>query len=145
MPHLDLTYFFDQSLWCAVVFLLIYFTASRKFYNRYSEIIASRRKVVQDYIDESNKILLKAKCIKEQLENSKKELSLKLKSQEEGLKMKIYNTKMERLNFLKKELENRNLAHKLFLNKIKETLANDLEKYSIDIEEKISFFLFKEK
>ena len=81
MPHLDLTYFFDQSFWCIVVFLLIYFTASRNFYAKYNKIIMSRNEVIQNYIDNSNKILLEATAIEEQLEKSKRELSLRLQQQ----------------------------------------------------------------
>ncbi len=143
MPHLDLTYFFDQSFWCIVVFLLIYFTASRNFYAKYNKIIMSRNGVIQDYIDKSNNILLKAIAIEEQLEKSKKQLSLRLQQQEERIRAKIYDTRRERLSILKKEIENRNLAHKLFLNNMKGELAHDLKKYSSEIEEKINLYLFE--
>ena len=145
MPHLDLTYFFNQSFWCIIVFLLVYFTASRQFYNKYNKVLTNRREVIQNYIDQSNKMLLKANNIEEQLEKSKKELSLRLKEQEEHLRAIIYDTKKKRLSFLKKEIENRNLAHKLFLNKMKETLDKDLKKYSSDIEEKINLYLFEKQ
>ena len=143
MPHLDLTYFFDQSFWCIVVFLLIYSTASRNFYAKYNKIIMSRNGVIQDYIDKSNNILLKATAIEEQLEKSKKQLSLRLQQQEERIRAKIYDTRRERLSILKKEIENRNLAHKLFLNNMKGELAHDLKKYSSEIEEKINLYLFE--
>ena len=145
MPHLDLTYIFNQSFWCIIVFLLVYFTASRQFYNKYHKVLTNRKEVIQHYIDQSNKMLLKANSIEEQLEKSKMELSLRLKEQEERLRAKIYDTKKKRLSFLKKEIENRNLAHKLFLNNMKETLAKDLKKYSSDIEEKINLYLFEKK
>ncbi len=143
MPHLDLTYFFDQSFWCITVFLLVYFTASRQFYNKYNKILTNRKEVIQNYIDQSNKMLLKANALEEQLEKSKKELSLKLREQEEHLRAKMYDNKKKRLSFIKKEIENKNLAHKLFLNNMKETLAKDLKKYSSDIEEKINLYLFE--
>ena len=127
MPHLDLTYF----------------TASRNFYAKYNKIIMSRNGVIQDYIDKSNNILLKATAIEEQLEKSKKQLSLRLQQQEERIRAKIYDTRRERLSILKKEIENRNLAHKLFLNNMKGELAHDLKKYSSEIEEKINLYLFE--
>ena len=145
MPHLDLTYLFNQSLWCIIVFLLVYFTASRQFYNKYNKVLTNRKEVIQNYIAQSNKMLLKASNIQEQLEKSKKELSLKLKEQEESLRAKIYDTKQRRLSILKNEIGSRNIAHKLFLNKMKETLAKDLKKYSSDIEEKINLYLFEKK
>lgn len=145
MPHLDLTYIFNQSFWCIIVFLLVYFTASRQFYNKYNKVLTNRKEVIQHYIDQSNKMLLKANSIEEQLEKSKMELSLRLKEQEERLRAKIYDTKKKRLSLLKKEIENRNFAHKLFLNNMKETLAKDLKKYSSDIEEKINLYLFEKK
>lgn len=145
MPHLDLTYFFNQSFWCIVVFLLIYFTASSNFYVKYNKIIMSRNGVIQHYIDESNNILLKATAIEEQLEKSRKQLSLSLQQQEERIRAKIYDTRRERLSILKKEIENRNLAHKLFLNNMKGELAHDLKKYSSEIEEKINLYLFEKK
>ncbi|MFK7760626.1 MAG: hypothetical protein AB8B46_00660 [Candidatus Midichloriaceae bacterium] len=145
MPHLDLTYIFNQSFWCIIVFLLVYFTASRQFYNKYNKVLTNRKEVIQHYIDQSNKMLLKANSIEEQLEKSKMELSLRLKEQEERLRAKIYDTKKKRLSLLKKEIENRNFAHKLFLNNMKETLAKDLKNYSSDIEEKINLYLFEKK
>lgn len=143
MPHLDLTYFFNQSFWCIIVFLLVYFTASRNFYAKYNKIIMSRNEVIQNYIDKSNKILLEAATIEEQLEKSKRELSLYLQQQEERIRAKIYDIRRERLSILKKEIENRNLAHKLFLNNMKGELAHDLKQYSSEIEEKINLYLFK--
>jgi F0F1-type ATP synthase membrane subunit b/b' len=143
MPHLDLTYFFNQSFWCIIVFLLVYFTASRNFYAKYNEIIMSRNEVIQNYIDKSNKILLEAAAIEEQLEKSKRELSLHLQQQEERIRAKIYDIRRERLSILKKEIENRNLAHKLFLNNMKGELAHDLKQYSSEIEEKINLYLFE--
>ena len=143
MPHLDLTYFFNQSFWCIIVFLLVYFTASRNFYAKYNEIIMSRNEVIQNYIDKSNKILLEAAAIEEQLEKSKRELSLHLQQQEERIRAKIYDIRSERLSILKKEIENRNLAHKLFLNNMKGELAHDLKQYSSEIEEKINLYLFE--
>ena len=63
--------------------------------------------------------------------------------QEERIRAKIYDTRRERLSILKKEIENRNLAHKLFLNNMKGELAHDLKKYSSEIEEKINLYLFE--
>ncbi|WP_236870074.1 ATP synthase subunit B family protein [Candidatus Bandiella numerosa] len=143
MPHLDLTYFFNQSFWCIIVFLLVYFTASWNFYAKYNKIIMSRNEVIQNYIDKSNKILLEAATIEEQLEKSKRELSSYLQQQEERIRAKIYDIRRERLSILKKEIENRNLAHKLFLNNMKGELAHDLKQYSSEIEEKINLYLFK--
>lgn len=145
MPHLDLTYIFNQSFWCITVFLLVYFTESRQFYNKYNKVLTNRKEVIQHYIDQSNKMLLKANSIEEQLEKSKMELSLRLKEEEESLRAKIYDTKKKRLSLLKKEIENRNFAHKLFLHNMKETLAKDLKNYSSDIEEKINLYLFEKK
>ena len=101
----------------------------------------SRNEVIQNYIDNSNKILLEATAIEEQLEKSKRELSLRLQQQEERIRAKIYDIRRERLSILKKEIENRNLAHKLFLNNMKGELAHDLKKYSSEIEEKINLYL----
>jgi F0F1-type ATP synthase membrane subunit b/b' len=123
----------------------VYFTASRQFYNKYNKVLKNRKEVIQNYIDQSNKMLLKANNIEEQLEKSKTELSLKLKEQEERLRAKIYDTKKKRLSLLKKEIGSKNLAHKLFLNKTKEALAKDLKKYSSDIEEEINLYLFEKK
>ena len=141
MPHLDLTYFLNQSFWCIFTFLLIYFTAGKHFFLKYSKILKNREDIVTNYIDKSKEILEKVKRIEEQLEESKRKLSDDIREQEENLRKKIFDIKNERLSTLKKEIENRNLAHKLFLNELKESLEKDLNLYSDEIKEKINLHL----
>merc|ERR1711990_463319 len=100
--------------------------------------MGNRKQLVQNYIDKSNRILLKANSIEDQLERSKRNFSLQLKKQEERLREKIYDTRKKRLSLSKKEIESKNFAHKLFLDNMKETLDKNLEKYSTDIRETIN-------
>ena len=143
MPHLDLTYFFNQCFWCIFVFLLVYFTAGKQFFLKYTKILKNRKDLINDYITKSKEILEKAKYIEEQIEKSKRALSNDIQEQEKNLRKKIFNIKNERLITLKKDIENKNLAHKIFLNKLKEKLAQDFNQYSDDIKEKINSYLLE--
>ena len=143
MPHLDLTYFFNQCFWCIFVFLLVYFTAGKQFFLKYTKILKNRKDLINDYINKSKEILEKAKYIEEQIEKSKRALSNDIQEQEKNLRKKIFNIKNERLITLKKDIENKNLAHKIFLNKLKENLAQDFNQYSDDIKEKINSYLLE--
>ncbi|MSO13702.1 hypothetical protein [Rickettsiales endosymbiont of Trichoplax sp. H2] len=143
MPHLDLTYFLNQCFWCIFIFLLVYFTAGKQFFLIYTKTLKNRKDLINDYIDKSKEILEKAKYIEEQIEKSKKILSNDIQEQEKNLRKKIFNIKNERLITLKKDIENKNLAHKIFLNKLKENLAQDFNQYSDDIKEKINLYLLE--
>ena len=143
MPHLDLTYFFNQCFWCIFVFLLVYFTAGKQFFLKYTKILKNRKDLINDYITKSKEILEKAKYIEEQIEKSKRALSNDIQEQEKNLRKKIFNIKNERLITLKKDIENKNLAHKIFLNKLKENLTQDFNQYSDDIKEKINSYLLE--
>lgn len=143
MPHLDPTYFLNQSFWCIFIFLLIYFTASRPFSLKYTEILKNRKDLINNYIDKSKEILEKAKYIEEQIEESKRILSNDIRGQEKNLRKKILAIKNERLLTLKKDIKNKNLAHKIFLNELKENLAQDFKQYSDDIKEKINLYLLE--
>jgi F0F1-type ATP synthase membrane subunit b/b' len=143
MPHLDLTYFFNQCFWCIFIFLLVYFTAGKQFFLKYTKILKNRKDLINDYINKSKEILEKAKYIEEQIEKSKRALSNDIQEQEKNLRKKIFNIKNERLIILKKDIENKNLAHKIFLNKLKENLAQDFNQYSDDIKEKINSYLLE--
>ncbi|RST70260.1 hypothetical protein [Candidatus Aquarickettsia rohweri] len=143
MPHLDLTYFLNQCFWCTFIFLLVYFTAGKQFFLIYTKTLKNRKDLINDYIDKSKEILDKAKYIEEQIEKSKKILSNDIQEQEKNLRKKIFNIKNERLITLKKDIENKNLAHKIFLNKLKENLVQDFNQYSDDIKEKINLYLLE--
>ncbi len=143
MPHLDLTYFLNQCFWCIFIFLLVYFTAGKQFFLIYTKTLKNRKDLINDYIDKSKEILEKAKYIEEQIEKSKKILSNDIQEQEKNLRKKIFNIKNERLITLKKDIENKNLAHKIFLNKLKENLVQDFNQYSDDIKEKINLYLLE--
>ena len=143
MPHLDLTYFLNQSFWCIFTFLLVYFTAGKQFFLKYTKILKSRKDLINDYFNKSKKILEKARYVEEQLEETKRMLFNDMRKQEENLRKKIFNMKNERLNALKDDIKSKNLVHKIFLNDLKKNLAKDLNQYSDDIKGRVNLYLLK--
>ncbi len=142
MPHLDLTYCLNQSLWCIFTFSLIYFTAGQHFFNKFNKALNDRKEIVNCYIHSSKKILTKAQQIETQINNSKQWLNAQLREEERQFKVEILNMKNDRLNLLKKEIANKNLEHQLFLNKMKINLIQDFNQHSNKVQEKINEYFF---
>jgi len=142
MPHLDLTYFINQSFWCLLIFLLIYFTIDKYFVNHFNKAINERKGIVQDYINDSKIILIKAQHIKDQINNSKHSLMSKLNEEEIRFQSSIVNMKNNRLYSLKKEINNSNLEHEIFLNKLEKRLSDNLYSYSNKFQGSVNNFLF---
>ena len=142
MPHLDLTYFINQSFWCLLIFLLIYFTVDKYFVNHFNKVISKRKGIVQDYINDSKTILIKAQHINNQINESKQSLMLKLNEEEIRFQSIILNMKNNRLYSLKKEINNSNLEHEIFLNKLEQQLSDNLYSYSNEFQSSVNNFLF---
>lgn len=142
MPHLDLTYFFEQSLWCIFIFLLIYFTVSKAFYTKYSGIMTERQEFLCNRANESNEILVKVNLIKKQLDKSKQSLESKLKINEEILRKKIYHDRIELLKSFKKEMNDKKSKYQSSLDSIELRFMENLLEYSSSIEAEIHVHLF---
>ena len=142
MPHLDLTYFINQSFWCLLIFLLIYFTVDKYFVNHFNKVIDKRKGIVQDYINDSKIILIKAQHINDKINDLKQSLMLKLNEEEIRFQSSILNIKNNRLYSLKKEINNSNLEHEIFLNKLEQQLSYNLDSYSNKFQSSVNNFLF---
>ena len=142
MPHLDLTYFINQSFWCLLIFLLIYFTVDKYFVNHFNKVINKRKGIVQDYINDSKIILIKAQHINDKINDLKQSLMLKLNEEEIRFQSSILNIKNNRLYSLKKEINNSNLEHEILLNKLEQRLSDNLYSYSNKFQSSVNNFLF---
>ena len=142
MPHLDLTYFLNQSLWCISIFLLVYFTAGKYFSSKLFNGLNNRKKVIYYHIYDSKKLFSKIKQINEKIEYFKNNLKVDVKRREKQLRSKIFYFKVQYSDLLREEIVNKNIAHKIFLNKIKKILIKDLNKEFINLEDDLNRYLF---
>ena len=143
MPHLDLTYFFNQSFWCIVVFFLIYLTLSNNFFSQYSRIFQNREDVVLDYVKRSQTFLEDSRYIEERIKKLQRTLSIQVKKQEEYCRDKISIIRYEEFVNVKKNIENKKLSYKCTLNVLQDHMTRDLFQYSYIVRDNVNSYLFQ--
>ncbi|WPX96020.1 ATP synthase subunit B family protein [Candidatus Bandiella euplotis] len=143
MPHLDFTYFFNQVIWSLAVFLLTYLTVGKVFCGKYGQIVAMRKNKVQEYLNKAHRILGKVSSIEKQIEAYKKRLNDEIIELERSVHNEISKIKEHRLSSIKNEIENKNLAHEVYLNHLKSEMIISLKHYSQEISAKLNSYLFE--
>ena len=96
--------------------IFIIFLVDVYFVNHFNKVINKRKGIVQDYINDSKIILIKAQHINDQINDLKHSLISKLNEEEIRFQSSIINMKNNRLYSLKKEINNSNLEHEILLN-----------------------------
>jgi len=89
--------------------------------------------MLQHYVNKTKEMINESKIIEKKILELDKMVIDEVRIREIELRKNISNINNERLGILKEEIKQKNLAHRIYLGQLKESLIKDLKKYMPEI------------